>query len=130
MLTRAKYVTLATFGFFLITAVAYACPGNLLAADAPLSISTDLPRHEMAKHNDCNDPRVNPCRTVRDQIVSVKAAPDQATAGWQSLYERAQLLPQAVAAPTVFYGRSPPLIGAFHPVFKLPLSFSYLVLRL
>jgi hypothetical protein len=125
---RAKYITLATLGFFLITAVAYACPGNLLVANT--SISTEMPGHEMAKHNDCGDPKVNPCRTVRDQIVSVKAAPDQATAGWQSLYERVQLLPQAVAAATVFHGRSPPTIASFHPVFKLPLSFSYLVLRL
>jgi|GEM_PF-2430644 hypothetical protein len=125
-----KYLALATLGFFLFTAVAYACPGNLLVGNPPANVSTPMPGHDMARNNDCGDPEVNPCQSVRDQMVSVKAAPAQLTGSVHRLNEIPQPLPQAVPATIVLDGSSPPTIAAFHPVFKLQLSFSYRVLRL
>lgn len=125
-----KYITLATVAFFVFTAVVYACPGITFAANSALNFSSAMPEHNMGK-DDCGDHKVNICQSVRDQLVSIKGA----TAEPASVLYRVSLTPQpllvdSATAPRVFYGRSPPGTPAFHPVFKLQLAFSYLVLRL
>jgi hypothetical protein len=124
-----KYLTLVTVFFFLFTAVAYACPGNPVVGNPLANVATAMPGHDMA-NNDCGDTKVDPCQSVRDRIVSVKAAPAQLAGSVHRLNEIPQPLPQAVPATNVFDNGSPPTITAFHPVFKLQLSFSYRVLRL
>jgi hypothetical protein len=125
-----KYITLATVAFFIFTAVAYACPGITYAAGSALNFSSAMPEHDMGK-DDCGDHKINICQSVRDQLVSIKAPTVQPAS---TLY-RVSLTPQpllfeAATAPHLFYGRSPPEAPAFHPVFKLQLAYSYLVLRL
>jgi hypothetical protein len=124
-----KYLALATVAFFFFTAIAYACPGITFASGSAFS-SSEMPEHDMGR-GDCGDHKLNICQSVRDQLVSIKAPTVQPAS---TLY-RVSLTPQpllfeAETVPYLFYGRSPPAPPAFHPVFKLQLAYSYLVLRL
>jgi hypothetical protein len=124
-----KYLTLATVAFFLFAGIAYACPGITFAADNATNFSNAMPGHDMGK-DDCADVNIHVCQSVRDQMLSINAAPAQPAAGFHRLGLSPQPLLDSAAPTPVFYGGSPPDIAPFHPVFKLQLSYSYLVLRL
>ena len=89
-----------------------------------------MPGHDMGDNDGCGDRNINKCQSIRDQLLSGTTSFESAAANFQRSIER----PPACLAPAppvrVFSGRSPPSVTAFHPIYKLPLSFSYLVLRL
>lgn len=125
-----KYLTLATIAFFLFAGIAYACPGGSFAGAAPVNFSSEMPGHDMGPQDGCGDSKVNACQSVRDQMLSINAAPAQPAASFHRFNVSLQPLLQPAAPTAVFYGGSPPGTLPFHPVFKLQLSYSYLVLRL
>ncbi len=126
---RLKYVTVTMMGFFLFAGIAYACPGTTLVHDEPINVSNTMAGHDMDQNDGCVDNNVNKCQSVRDQMLSATVSLEAPT-GCQRLSEEPQALLAVTSVPRLLSGASPPLTQAFHPVYKLPLSFSYLVLRL
>jgi hypothetical protein len=128
--SRFKYLRLATVAFFLVAAIAYACPGNALVSKGSSGVAKAMPSHDMGGNEGCGETNVNQCQWARDQILSGTVSLSKADVELHRLCEHPQNALAAAAPVQVFSGASPPATAAFHPVFKLPLSFSYLVLRL
>jgi hypothetical protein len=76
----------------------------------------------------CHSEESDFCKSVRDSILSLKPS----TPGIESPEQRA--IPLLLPVEDANLVASSPINhitqGAFHPVFKLPLPFSYLVLRI
>jgi len=110
---------------FLSVSITHACSGltpmNLAVQQSPMNMGgSNTPP--------CSKEKGDICQSVRDSILSVKpsisaaANPQQTVPPLQLSAESPTLL---VSSPVA------PIIGvSFHPVFKLPLIFSYLVLRI
>jgi len=110
---------------FVIVSIAHACSGS-----APMSLALHQSPMSMGEGNDspCGKEKGNICQSVRDSILSVKPSisaagnPQQTVPPLQiSIDNPIQLVYSPVA---------PVIESAFHPVFKLPLTLSYLVLRI
>ena len=126
MLTKLSALAVSIVVFlFVVVSIAHACSGL-----APIEMSfQQSPMNTGADDKPpCSKEKEDICKSVRDSLLSVKPsilAPDD---------------PQQTAAPLELAVKSPtrpvsvpvaPLPGvAFHPVFKLPLIVSYLVLRI
>ena len=103
-----------------LVTIAHACAGM-----SALSMSPQVAMEIEASDNlPCSNRDNDLCESVRDSLLSVKPS----SSGSDSLV--VARLPLSVVIPSV--QTSPPnlLRAAFHPVFKLSLSFSYLVLRI
>jgi len=109
---------------FLSVSIAHACSGLALVAAAvqqsPMNMGGGDPP--------CSKNKGDVCQSVRDSILSVKPSisaagnPQQTVPPLQiSIDNPIQLVYSPVA---------PVIESAFHPVFKLPLTLSYLVLRI
>ncbi len=123
-----KFATVAGVVFcFLFVVVAYACSGRDLAWGAPQIFSAHA---GMASEEPCADMKLDPCQSVRDRILSLQPSAAQAAIS-QVTFTNAQQAPVEVSAGAdLFYGTFRPSTSVFHPVFKLQLPISYLVLRL
>ena len=122
-----KFATVAGVVFcFLFVVVAYACSGRDLAwRDQRLSAHAG-----MASEEPCADMKLDACQSVRDRILSLQPSAAQAAIS-QVTFTNAQQAPVEVSAGAdLFYGTFRPSTSVFHPVFKLQLPISYLVLRL
>jgi hypothetical protein len=109
---------------FLSVSIAHACSGLALVGAAvqqsPMNMGGGDPP--------CSKNKGDVCQSVRDSILSVKPSisaagnPQQTVPPLQiSIDNPIQLVYSPVA---------PVIESAFHPVFKLPLTLSYLVLRI
>jgi hypothetical protein len=109
---------------FLSVSIAHACSGLALVGAAvqqsPMNMGGGDPP--------CSKNKGDICQSVRDSILSVKPSisaagnPQQTVPPLQiSIDNPIQLVYSPVA---------PVIESAFHPVFKLPLTLSYLVLRI
>ena len=110
---------------FLSVSIAHACSGL-----APMNLAIQQSPMNMGGGNNppCSKEKGDLCQSVRDSILSVKPSisaasnPQQTVPPLQlSIDSPIQFVSSLVAA----------IIGvSFHPVFKLPLTVSYLVLRI
>jgi hypothetical protein len=103
---------------FLSVSIAHACSGLALVGAAfqqsPMNMGGGDPP--------CSKNKGDICQSVRDSILSPADSPQQTVPPLQiSIDNPIQLVYSPVA---------PVIESAFHPVFKLPLTLSYLVLRI
>ena len=105
---------------FVLVTIGHAC-GDMGELSSASQIATEL---EASDNLPCSNRDNDLCKSVRDGLLSVKLS----SSGTDSLVVPRP--PLSVMIPRV-HTSSPNLIrAAFHPVFKLSLSFSYLVLRI
>ena len=110
---------------FIIVSITHACSGltpmNLAVQQSPMNMGG-------GNNPPCSKEKGDICQSVRDSILSVKPSISAA----DNLQQSVAPLQLSVDSPTLLVS-SPvaPVVGvAFHPVFKLPLTLSYLVLRI
>jgi hypothetical protein len=108
---------------FIAVSIAHACTGLVLVNPAAQSfMNIDGTNHP------CHTEKSDLCKSVRDSILSVKPS----TPGIDTPEQRA--IPLLLLVEDAKLVASSPINsitqGAFHPVFKLSLFFSYLVLRI
>lgn len=120
----AGMALIVAFAFVLVS-ITHACSGvatiNLALQQSPMNMGG-------GNNPPCSKEKGDICQSVRDSILSIKPSisaadnPQQTVSPLELSVERPTLL---VSSPVA------PIIGpAFHPVFKLPLTVSYLVLRI
>ena len=110
---------------FVIVSIAHACSGL-----APMKLAVQQSPMNMGGGDNppCSKEKGDICQSVRDSILSLKPSisaadnPQQTFPPIQLSVESPTLLVSSTVAPVIDV--------AFHPVFKLPLSRSYLVLRI
>ena len=109
---------------FLSVSIAHACSGLALVG----AVVQQSPMNMGGGDSPCSKNKGDICQSVRDSILSVKPSisaagnPQQTVPPLQiSIDNPIQLVYSPVA---------PVIESAFHPVFKLPLTLSYLVLRI
>jgi len=126
MLKRLSAAAASIVAFaFVIVSITHACSGltpmNLAVQQSPMNMGGSNPPP-------CSKEKGDICQSVRDSILSVKPSisaadnPQQTVAPLQLSVESPSLLISSPVAPVIEV--------AFHPVFKLPLTVSYLVLRI
>jgi len=124
---KASFLLASTLVFsVLFTAIVYACSGlNLLPMNTHLSSMSG----EGVKRGPCAEHKQDICKSVRDRMLSVQLSVSKAEASQQvlvlPLLPSVETVKQAVFSPAPFE-----LQISYHPVFKLSLPFSYLVLRI
>ena len=117
-LVTASIVALA----FVFVSIVHACSGlasmNPAMQQSPMNMGA-------SDSSPCGKENPDICKSVRDSMLSVKPSvsnPEQTVAPLQLFIESPLLL---VSTPVTRVTEA-----SFHPVFKLPLSLSYLVLRI
>jgi hypothetical protein len=116
--------TVVAFAFVLVT-ITHACSGL-----RPMSTAAHLSRMDTGASDSspCGNENSDICESVRDSMLSVKPS----ALGVDSLEKTSLTLATSFVSPSGF-GSSPVALVTrvtFHPVFKLSLSFLYLVLRI
>jgi hypothetical protein len=84
----------------------------------------------MASEEPCADTKLDACQSVRDRILSLQPSALQVAISQVTFTGAHQTVVEVSVGPDLFHSTSPPLTSVFHPVFKLQLPLSYLVLRL
>jgi hypothetical protein len=126
MLKKLSIITTSVVAFaFTLVTIAHACSGL-----GPMSTTAHLSRTNMdaSDSSPCGHEKSDVCQSVRDSMLSVKPS----ARGIASLEKAYLALATSIVSPSAF-GSSPVALVTkvtFHPVFKLPLSFLYLVLRI
>ncbi|TMA84454.1 MAG: hypothetical protein E6J74_34315 [Deltaproteobacteria bacterium] len=109
---------------FLSVSIAHACSGLALVG----AVVQQSPMNMGGGNPPCSKNKGDICQSVRDSILSVKPSisaagnPQQTVPPLQISIDNPIQLVYSPAAPVIE--------SAFHPVFKLPLTLSYLVLRI
>jgi len=120
----AAAASIVAFAFVFVS-IAHACSGltpmNPAVQQSPMNMGD-------GNNSPCSKEKGDICQSVRDSILSVKpvistADNPQQTIPWLQLLIESPI--QIVSSPLV-----PVIESVFHPVFKLPLTLSYLVLRI
>lgn len=126
MLKKLSIITasIVTFAFVFIS-IAHACSGlasmNPIMQQSPMNMGA-------GDSSPCGNEKPDICKSVRDSMLSVKPA----GSGIDSP-EKTVSLPLISFVRPILSGFLPLVLvskASFHPVFKLPLSYSYLVLRI
>lgn len=125
MLKKLSAVAASIAAFaFVIVSIAHACSGltpmNPAVQQSPMNMGGGNPP--------CSKEKGDVCQSVRDSILSVKPSISAAGNPQQTippLHLSIESPIQLVSSPV-----APLIESAFHPVFKLPLSLSYQVLRI
>jgi hypothetical protein len=126
MLKKLSAVAASIVAFaFVFVSIAHACSGL-----TPMNLAVQQSPMNMGQGNNppCSKEKGDICQSVRDSILSVKPSISAA----DNLQQSVPPLQLSVESPTLLVS-SPvaPIIGVlFHPVFKLPLTVSYVVLRI
>ena len=109
---------------FLSVSIAHACSGLALVGAAV----QQSPMNMGGGDSPCSKNKGDICQSVRDSILSVK--PSISAAG--NPQQTVPPLQISIDNPIqlVYSPIAPVIESAFHPVFKLPLTLSYLVLRI
>lgn len=123
MLRKLSFVTASIVALaFVFVSIAHACSGlasmNSALQQSPMNMGT-------SDDSPCGKEKPDTCKSVRDSMLSVKpsvAGPEQTVTPLQLLIESPFVL---ISTPITRV-----IEVSFHPVFKLPLSLSYLVLRI
>ena len=109
---------------FLLVSITHACSG---LGPMGLRIEQSSMNRDMG-NVPCGEQKTDICKSVRDSILCVKPSVSEAVNPRPTLTS-VQL---SVDSPAllVFSPVAPVIEGAYHPVFKVPLTVSYLVLRI
>ena len=78
----------------------------------------------------CGQSKVDICKTVRDSILSIQPSVSKADVSQQPVLAIQPFIESEGLTQGGFSPVFPAIERAFHPVFKLPLRLSYLVLRI
>jgi len=123
MLRKLSFITASIVVFaFVLVSIAHACSGLALMNSAVQQSPMNMGASDSSP---CGKEKPDICKSVRDSMLSVKPS--------------ASGPEQTVALPQLFIESPFELVGmpitrstevSFHPVFKLPLSLSYSVLRI
>ena len=112
---------------FLFVSIAHACSG---LGPVGVMIEQSSRNAGMANNGPCNQHKEDVCKSVRDSILSIQPSVSKAEVSQQPILP-IQLSIESESPTQVGFSPLLPVIErAFHPVFKLPLTFSYLVLRI
>lgn len=106
----------------LFTSIVYACSGLASIGIAPHSGSMN----NKVERGPCGEHKQDMCQSVRERTLSVQAslpATDLSRGSPSGLPVETYLVPNAFSEHLLFP-------TAYHPFFKLPLIYSYLVLRI
>ena len=125
MLKKLSTIAALIVAFAFVTvSIAHACSGltpmNLAVQQSPMNMGGGNPP--------CSKGKGDLCQSVRDSILSVKPSISAASNPKQTLPP----LEFSLESPTQLVSSPATRIiaVAFHPVFKVPLTLSYLVLRI
>ena len=126
MLKKLSAVTALIVAFAFVTvSIAHACsrltPMNLAVQQSPMNMGG-------GNNPPCSKEKRDICQSVRDSILSVKPSISVASNPQQTVPPLQLSIDspiQIVSSPV-----APIIAVSFHPVFKLPLTVSYLVLRI
>ena len=111
---------------FLLVSIAHACSG---LAPVGVMIEQSSRNAGMANNSPCDRHKDDVCKSVRDSILSIQPSVSKAEVSQPVL--PMQLSIESESPTQVGFSPLFPVIErALHPVFKLPLIFSYLVLRI
>jgi hypothetical protein len=127
MVKRVSVVTASVLTFvFLIVSIAHACSG--LAPVMSMAVQQSPMNMGVGDDSPCGKEKRDICQSVRDSILSTEPS----ISAVDSLQQWVPLLQLSVDHPNAFVPSfAIPAVGVFfHPVFKLPLTLSYLVLRI
>lgn len=128
MTRRLRVATVATVLFsFLYAVIAYACPSLEFMGRAPMPLSMGM---GMDGENPCADGKSDDCQLVRDQMLPLRVSAFQAETVYHAFTSASSFSAVLPVGTHMFHDTSQPLKSVFHPVFKLQLPISYLVLRL
>ena len=111
---------------FLFVSIAHACSGL-----GPVGVMIEQsPRNAgVANNSPCNQHKEDVCKSVRDSILLIQPSVSKAEVSQPVLPIQLSIesdgLTQVGCSPLF-----PVIERAFHPVFKLPLTLSYLVFRI
>ncbi len=124
---KQSFLTASVITFaFVFAAITHACSTPLSVSSAVQKTSVDM---ASSADSTCREKRaLDVCEFVRQALLSVKPS-----APWISTAE--EMIPSPAISLTVqpFVASVPVMVVnsvSFHPVFKLPLRLSYLVLRI
>jgi hypothetical protein len=125
-----KRLSAATASFivfaFLWVSTVHACSG---LGPAGVMIEQSARNAGMANNSPCNEHKEDVCKSVRDSILSIQPSVSKAEVSQPVL--PIQLSIESEGPTQVGFSPLFPVIErGFHPVFKLSLSLSYLVLRI
>jgi hypothetical protein len=129
-MTMVRHLSTATviavIFFILFASVAYACSGLGSMQILPLHASMNA---EKMEKDSCDETKEEICQFLRHRMVSIQASRSQA-----EILVHGSTLPQAVLIKVPMTLDlslvSAPSLFTFHPLFKLSLTYSYLVLRI
>jgi len=126
MLKKLSAVAASIVAFvFIFISITHACSGL-----APINLAVQQSAMNMGGGNTppCSKEKGDICKSVRDSILTVKPSISAAD-NPQQTFPPIQL---SVESPTLLVSSTvaPAIEVAFHPVFKLPLTLSYHVLRI
>jgi hypothetical protein len=112
---------------FLLVSIAHACSG---LGPVGVMIEQSSGNAGMANNSPCNQHKEDFCKSVRDSILSIQPLVSKPYVSQQPILP-IQLSIEGEGPTQVGFSPLFPVIErAFHPVFKLSLSLSYLVLRI
>jgi len=112
---------------FLFVSTSHACSGLGPVGVMIEQSSTDA---GVANNSPCNEHKEDVCKSVRDSILSVQPSVSKAEVSQQSVLPIQLSIESDGLTQVGFSSLFPAIERAFHPVFKLSLSLSYLVLRI
>lgn len=126
MLKKLSAVSASIVAFaFIFVSITHACSGL-----APMKPAVQQSPMNMGGGNNppCSKEKGDICKSVRDSILSLKPSISAA----DNIQQTLPLRQLSVESPTLLVSSTvaPVIEVAFHPVFKLPLFFSYRVLRI
>ncbi len=116
----ASVITIA----LVFVSITHACSGL-----APMNPAAQQSPMDMGRGNPpCSKEKGDICKSVRDSLLSVK--PSVSEAANPHLTVASVQLSVEIPTQTIFSPAALFIESSYHPVFKLPLSLSYLVLRI
>jgi len=112
---------------FLFVSITHACSG---LGPVGVMIEQSSRNAGVANNSPCNQHKEDVCKSVRDSILSIQPSVSKAVVSQQSVLPIQLSIESESPTQVTFSPLFPVIERAFHPVFKLSLSLSYLVLRI
>lgn len=113
---------------FLSVSIAHACSD--LGPVGGVMVEQSSRNAGVANNDPCNQHKEDVCKSVRDSILSIQPSVSNADVSQQPVLPIQLSIESEDPTQVGFSSLFPVIERAFHPVFKLSLSLSYLVLRI
>jgi hypothetical protein len=112
---------------FLFVSITHACSG---LAPVGVMIEQSSSNAGVGNNSPCNQHKDDVCKSVRDSILSIQPSVSGPDVSQQPVLPIQHSIESEGPTQVGFSPLFPVIERAFHPVFKLSLSLSYLVLRI